>query len=909
MYILLYFVLYQFLTGPVSPSQDVLKNKLHFGYGVNYKYNGQLYHNLDRVWAVHRVTLPKASELEELPVFPENLDCYINLREHEIAGSQGNLNRKQLIRQLCEQTLPNFQLLRKQADYYRHMAISLIKDELYHALHNLSPVSVIKYHTKKRSLPRLRTLLDNVTESNPHLTTGHRGKRFLAAAGAAFLPAIGKLATLAIEELGGYLQRKRNKALQTALHKLDTTVHMTRNMMHQLEKDFLMYGEYDINSTDNILNMFKGLNDRTNTLELWLSGHSSIMARNYLATANGPAMFSHQLQLYLNSLKEKYVRLHENLVTELRLLLRSIAILSKGYLPPQLFPPSTLSSLSQQAITMIKKQHPDYVLALPHITDYYDMRLVTFAMDEDGRLVIAFPIFVKDYKKEAMTLYQIETVKVPILDKNDKAQSYSEMSISKPYIASNRAYYIQLVLPELVMCKNIRHTYYCEELFLVKHKTKHSCESAIFYNLPRDTILQNCDFKYFHNITVQPSVLDGGSHLVLANMLNEKRLICSYDQGLAKPLPTSPYALVNRNILCHCHLQIGLTYLLKSIAACNASEIPVLQYTTNLAFLDYFSTFWENSTVTLPQVPTSNETVFPVSLEDYSQDPAFPIYGGERNPIPDTLKQLSQLQYQKKLFLESRKKLFSENQAEEMAPKLPDSGLKPKSGKSSFLFTVMFHVYIFVGSSIGIILILPYIIHAVKHRKLKTLVTAMTMYRAGTGEAAPVPNLTAPLTAIDIPTHPASKLVCHDPWVSFLLATITIIGLLLYFYRTCKHLTLVKGHKFASICHIYIIVGNATRYVPIKIGQHVGSPFLFKHNGVIHRDRLSLQKQVLWDHLHLDWTEEEVVYKGKKIPLRQHVTITLADKIRMRNILTPDCCLMYMVKQGDTWYQLSKLEY
>ena len=33
------------------------------------------------------------------------------------------------------------------------------------------------------------------------------------------------------------------------------------------------------------------------------------------------------------------------------------------------------------------------------------------------------------------------------------------------------------------MCKQIRHTYYCEEIFLVKHKSKHNCESAIFYNL------------------------------------------------------------------------------------------------------------------------------------------------------------------------------------------------------------------------------------------------------------------------------------------------------------------------------------------------------------------------------------------------------------------------------------------
>ena len=258
--------------------------------------------------------------------------------------------------------------------------------------------------------------------------------------------------------------------------------------------------------------------------------------------------------------------------------------------------------ISQKAIAMIKNKNPDYVLALPHITDYYDMRLVTFGLDDQGKLVICFPIFIKEYQKEPMTLYQIETVKVPITDTNTEADSYTETAITKPYLASNKEYYIQLVLPELVMCKKIRGTFYCEELFLVKHKTKLSCESAIFYNLTRDDTLENCKFNYYYNTTVLPSILDGGSHILLANMLNPKRLICSYDQGLAKPLPTSSYALVSRDILCYCHLQIGLTYILKSIASCNVTTTPTLEYTVNLAFMDYFQSFWNNGTLKRPQI-------------------------------------------------------------------------------------------------------------------------------------------------------------------------------------------------------------------------------------------------------------------------------------------------------------------
>ena len=41
-------------------------------------------------------------------------------------------------------------------------------------------------------------------------------------------------------------------------------------------------------------------------------------------------------------------------------------------------------------------------------------------------------------------MYQIETVPVPILDKKEQAQSYTELKIEKPYIALNEETYITL---------------------------------------------------------------------------------------------------------------------------------------------------------------------------------------------------------------------------------------------------------------------------------------------------------------------------------------------------------------------------------------------------------------------------------------------------------------------------------
>ena len=126
-------------------------------------------------------------------------------------------------------------------------------------------------------------------------------------------------------------------------------------------------------------------------------------------------------------------------------------------------------------------------------------------------------------------------------------------------------------------------------------------------------------------------------------MLNPKRLICSYDQGLAKPLPTSSYALVSRDILCYCHLQIGLTYILKSIASCNVTTTPTLEYSVNLAFMDYFQSFWENGTLShIPLVPSMEEIVLPVAMEDYTKDPQFLLYGKDIKRNPNTLAELSQ---------------------------------------------------------------------------------------------------------------------------------------------------------------------------------------------------------------------------------------------------------------------------
>ena len=100
------------------------------------------------------------------------------------------------------------------------------------------------------------------------------------------------------------------------------------------------------------------------------------------------------------------------------------------------------------------------------------MKLVTFGIDDQRNLIIQFLVFV-----------QMELVPVSITDDNEQAQSHTYLKVKKPYTVLNSDTYSTLRTQELDTCKRIGSEFYCEELFVVKHKTKYNCESAIYFDL------------------------------------------------------------------------------------------------------------------------------------------------------------------------------------------------------------------------------------------------------------------------------------------------------------------------------------------------------------------------------------------------------------------------------------------
>ena len=129
------------------------------------------------------------------------------------------------------------------------------------------------------------------------------------------------------------------------------------------------------------------------------------------------------------------------------------------------------------------------------------------------------------------------------------------------YRLINSETYISIRQQELRTCKRIGYEFYCEELFVVKHKSKYSCESVIYFNLNAETIKENCEFRFYYNKTgITLTVLDGGNKIILENCSNDKFIIYNINNDILIKIPSHPYVLVNRSVLCNCGIEAKIIF-------------------------------------------------------------------------------------------------------------------------------------------------------------------------------------------------------------------------------------------------------------------------------------------------------------------------------------------------------------
>ena len=131
---------------------------------------------------------------------------------------------------------------------------------------------------------------------------------------------------------------------------------------------------------------------------------------------------------------------------------------------------------------------------------------------------------------------------------------------------------------------------------MVKHKSKYICKSMIYFNLSSETIKVNCKFNFYYNKTdIIPTVLYRGKlscEIILANWPNDKHIICNINNDIPIKIPSHPYVLVNRSVLCNCGIEVEDHFLLESLAACQDTHSKlIMHFTVKTAFVNYLDQF------------------------------------------------------------------------------------------------------------------------------------------------------------------------------------------------------------------------------------------------------------------------------------------------------------------------------
>ena len=147
----------------------------------------------------------------------------------------------------------------------------------------------------------------------------------------------------------------------------------------------IMCGVYNSDTLTDLIDTVHGMQNFTAWNEKTFAGKLHDWMEIY-SQDEGMHNYAINSVLFLTTIREKYVKMYERFIEELKLYSKAITVLSKGYLPTSLLPPSKLEKILKEVRVAITKSNKDYNLVLTRLYLYYNMKLVTFGIDNQRNL-------------------------------------------------------------------------------------------------------------------------------------------------------------------------------------------------------------------------------------------------------------------------------------------------------------------------------------------------------------------------------------------------------------------------------------------------------------------------------------------------------------------------------------------
>ena len=113
---------------------------------------------------------------------------------------------------------------------------------------------------------------------------------------------------LAFVGISSFLQHKQEKALQQAIYTMNKRVNIEQNRVFHLEDSMIMYGVYNVDTLEILIQMVHKMNTRSVWFERLYAGHVNKWFEMY-SSNQGPNYYAIDSLLYLRTIQEKYIKM------------------------------------------------------------------------------------------------------------------------------------------------------------------------------------------------------------------------------------------------------------------------------------------------------------------------------------------------------------------------------------------------------------------------------------------------------------------------------------------------------------------------------------------------------------------------------------------------------------------------
>ena len=184
---------------------------MNFGYGINYKYEGMLMHSFDKYYVVTKFILPCIRDLKFSKLNYDNTCTYLDNRNAQTIDTMKHMLDLMTFCKMIEPFVMHYKRLIKS---YNHMSHNILENE----------INVIIPQIPRRQKCTIITML------------------------------ISSFIGLAYEGISSFLHHRQNKDLHKAVKAMNNKAIIQHNKIKQLENSMLMYGVYNAETLEKLIN-------------------------------------------------------------------------------------------------------------------------------------------------------------------------------------------------------------------------------------------------------------------------------------------------------------------------------------------------------------------------------------------------------------------------------------------------------------------------------------------------------------------------------------------------------------------------------------------------------------------------------------------------------------------------------